>query len=60
MSFVLSLCMYFLCFLFHLHCILFKLDSLRAQNSSYDALGLSNLNCVKFFLTNLEFILLML
>ena len=60
MSFFFSPCMYFLCFFFHLHCLLFKLDILKAQNSSCDALGLRNLNYVNCFLTILEFISVML
>ena len=41
---------------FHLHFVLFKLESLKAQDLFCDALGLSNLNYVIAFLTYSEFI----
>ena len=45
---------------FHLHFLLFKLDNLKAQNLSCDALGLRNVNYVIVFLTYSEFISVML
>jgi hypothetical protein len=60
MSFVSFHCMYFLCSLIPFTFSSIYIEYLKAQNSSYDALGLSNLNYVIFFLDNSEFISIML
>jgi hypothetical protein len=60
MSFVLLHFMYFMRSSISFRFSFVQIGELKAQNSSCDTPGLSNLNCVCFFLANSEFIIVIL